>query len=89
MTGVGFVDPIYLMDLQTLKNKTPAESIVGLLNCTRFCGVFFKKSTLWEREMISLKPVWSCESVDKETTQKLFPSDNKNTQTELEALERA
>lgn len=28
--------------------------------------------------MISLKPVWSCESVDEETTQKLFPSDNKH-----------
>lgn len=73
MSVVGFVEQIFWMDLQTLKNKTPAEGIVGLLSCTRFCvKKRKKKSTLWEREMISLKPVWSCESVDKETTQKLF-----------------
>lgn len=45
------------------------------------------KNQLYGKE-ISLKPVWSCESVDEETTQKLFPSDNKNTQAELEASER-
>lgn len=37
-TVVGFMDQIYVMDLQTLKNETPAEGIVGLLNCTRFCA---------------------------------------------------
>ena len=37
--------------------------------------------------MISLKPVFGFESVDEEATQKLFSSDHKDIQAELEAVE--
>lgn len=37
--------------------------------------------------MISVKPVFSFESVDEEATQKLNSSDNEDVQAELEALE--